>query len=197
MLDVGANRGQYASGLRSHGYVGRIESFEPNPEAAALYLDVFAGDADAHLHECALGAEAGRKPLHLAANGGASSSLFKAAPLHDAAAPHAGYVGDTEVEIARLDSFVDPADRRRFFCKVDTQGSEYDVLLGAGERLGTVVVGLQLEISFGPLYEAAPPATRLLELVNRNGFEMIGAHPGLRDPSTGLLLQADVLFVRD
>ena len=57
VLDVGANKGQYANFLRAHvGYEGEILSFEPVPELALALSERAKRDPLWHVFHCALGA---------------------------------------------------------------------------------------------------------------------------------------------
>jgi hypothetical protein len=62
-----------------------------------------------------------------------------------------------QVEIRTLDSVLPPLlnGRKAPYLKIDTQGFEREVLLGARESLASIAL-LQLELSLVPLYEAAP-----------------------------------------
>ncbi len=56
VVDVGANRGQFALAVRSRLPGARIVSFEPLREPADVYEAIFAGDPLTRLVRCALGA---------------------------------------------------------------------------------------------------------------------------------------------
>ena len=65
VLDVGANRGQYAGQLRRSGYTGRILSFEPVPEVFAELSRAAAGDDLWDVHQLALGRERAELDMHV------------------------------------------------------------------------------------------------------------------------------------
>jgi FkbM family methyltransferase len=106
-VDVGANRGQYATELRQHGYRGEIVSFEPLEEAFAQLAAAAAGDVDWTCHRIALGASDGEGRINVASNL-ASSSLLEMEAAHRAGAPEVSITGVETVRVARLDDvFVD------------------------------------------------------------------------------------------
>ncbi len=156
VLDVGANDGSLALGLRRGGYSGRIVSFEPQSAAFAVLERRAAADSAWTCRQLALGASDGVASLHIAKNS-SSSSLLEIGDLHVASAPESRYVGKESVPIARLDDLrsglVEPRDR--VYLKVDTQGYELEVLNGAVDTLGQVVAA-DIELSLAPLYEGAP-----------------------------------------
>lgn len=197
VLDVGANTGQFGSALRGAGYRGRIVSFEPLVSARAALLATSARD-DGWLvaPQAAIGAYDGQIDINVAGNS-VSSSVLSMLPAHSASAPQSRYVATERVALKRLDDlapdFLRPDSVA--FLKIDTQGYESHVLAGAPEVLERVQ-GVQLELSFVPLYDGQVLFDELLSQMRASGFDIWSLWPAFWDPQDGRLLQADVVFMR-
>jgi FkbM family methyltransferase len=197
IFDIGANIGQYATMVRRCGFAGRIVSFEAIPSVHAELTATAARDPNWSVAPCvALGRAPGAAQINVAGNS-VSSSLLPMHAVHLQAAPESHYVGAQAVRIARLDDIAAalPGENGRLFLKIDTQGYEEEVLMGAGNVLRQVCA-MQLELSVAPLYEGAPSMRRVLELCEQSGFELYGLMPGFFEQSSGKLLQVDGLFVK-
>ncbi|MDT0202568.1 FkbM family methyltransferase [Nocardioides sp. AE5] len=191
VLDVGAANGGYGRQLREFGYTGRIESFEPLRTA---YLDLVAGtDAGWRAHHHALGAEAGEAEINVASNSN-SSSLLPMLDAHREAAPEVDYVGTETITVKRLDDLDVLGTARAPFLKIDTQGFEKAVIEG-GPAVIEKCVGIQLEISFVPLYEGGMLADEAIAWGYANGFRIAVIEQGYAAP-TGEVLQMDAVFFR-
>ena len=196
VLDVGANEGQYARTLKKNGYTGRIISFEPLPDAFANLAKNRWGFSSWRAEPFALGATDTVAVLHVSGNS-VSSSLQPMHSNHSSAAPESEYVGDCQVEIRRLDSVFDqyyrPGDR--CYLKIDVQGHEHLVIEGASRCLESISV-VEAELSMVTLYEGQMLWQETIELMQSLGFELAMLTPGFCDPRTGIMLQADGIFVR-
>jgi FkbM family methyltransferase len=78
--------------------------------------------------------------------------------------------------------------------KIDVQGSEIEVLLGAEKTLA-ITEYIWIELSFKPLYIKSAVFSDVHNYLTKKGFLLLEISPGYR-ASGGELLQADVLFVR-
>ncbi|MGD1253682.1 FkbM family methyltransferase [Mycobacterium seoulense] len=199
VLDIGANSGQYATGLRRADFNGRIVSFEPLSEPFSQLALKASSDRLWECRACALGDVDGKVSMNVAANAGESSSVLPMLKTHQDAFPWANYVGTEEVPIYRLDSIaseiLQPADIT--FVKVDVQGFEKQVLAGAKSTLNDHCVGMQLELSFAPLYEGGMLIREALDLAHSLGFTLTGLQPCVTDIRNGRMLQADGVFFRE
>jgi FkbM family methyltransferase len=196
VLDVGAAKGGYGTQLRSFGYSGHIVSFEPMATAYTLLCEAAAGDPLWQTRQCALGSKAGRATINVASNSD-SSSLLPMLDAHTAAAPHVTYVRQEEITVERLDDVAAELlpDARRTFLKIDTQGFEREVLAGATQTL-TTCVGLQLELSFVPLYDGGMLIDEAVTWAYGAGFRLVSVEQGHTAP-TGEMLQIDGVFLRE
>lgn len=197
VLDVGANTGQYARLLRRSGFGGRIVSFEAIPEVHAQLVVAAAGDRAWTVAPCAaLGSRNGEVDIHVARNS-VSSSVLPVHRAHLEVAPDSVYVDQRRVCMARLDGIAMPllVGPGELMLKIDTQGYEREVLLGATELMGRIAA-LQVELSLATLYEGAPGFTPMVAFIENLGYELFSIVPGLRNPQTGRLLQVDGFFVR-
>jgi FkbM family methyltransferase len=198
VLDVGANSGQYASSLREAGFERRIASYEPLPGPFSLLVRRAADDTLWDCRQVALGDYEGKVSMNVSGGMGGSSSILPMLESHRAALPRENYVGTEEVAISRLDSVV--ADILRpndmAFLKVDVQGFEKQVIAGGESTVRDRCVGLQLELSFVPLYEGGMLIQEALDLVHSLGFTLTGFLPFFFDTDTGRPLQADGVFFR-
>jgi FkbM family methyltransferase len=197
VFDVGANTGQFGRRLRDSGYHGRIVSFEPLPSEWNQLVN--ASRNDPHWDAAprgAIGGEDGEIEMHVAGNS-ASSSALNMLDSHIDAAPESAYIGTVRAPLRRLDS-IGPgylAADSVLLIKIDTQGFESEVLKGAPEMLKKAV-GLNLEISFVPLYEGQPLFEEMFARIRTLGFEAWDFKPAFVDYKSGRLLQADVTFFR-
>jgi FkbM family methyltransferase len=196
VLDVGAADGGYGRQVRQFGYRGRIVSFEPLPSAFGRLSEATARDPLWTARNHALGDEPGQAIINVASNS-TSSSLLPMLEAHRAAEPRVGYVGTETIQVERLDEvageIAGPDDR--VFLKLDTQGFERQVLAGGAETLARCV-GLQLEMSFVPLYDGGMLVHEAMTLAYDAGFHLTVVEQGWAAP-TGQMLQADGIFFRD
>ncbi|MFI7013080.1 FkbM family methyltransferase [Streptomyces sp. NPDC050164] len=198
VLDVGANNGGYSTMLRRNGYRGRIVSFEPVREPFTHLRVKAAHDPLWTVMPFAIGDVEGTVEIHVAGNQAASSSVLGMLPRHAEAVPSSQYIASERVPQRTLNSLwpevVSQGDR--VFLKLDVQGGEKQALVGAGERLSQCV-GVQLEISFLPLYEGGMLYREALDWVGEWGFTPAYVLPGFTDPRTGQMYQCDVVSFRE
>lgn len=92
------------------------------------------------------------------------------------------------------------------FVKVDTQGSELDVLRGARKTLGEQVVAVEVEVEFNPLYESAALFRDVDAYLAGCGFTLFKLRrlEWVRQPfaarperSAGQVVFGDALYLRD
>jgi FkbM family methyltransferase len=199
VFDVGANSGQYTAGLRKAGYKGRIISFEPLLQPFSVLESKASMDPFWDCRKCALGDVDGSISVNIAGNAGQSSSVLPMLKSHQDAYPPANYIGTEVTRIYRLDSvapeILRPTDVA--FLKIDVQGFEKQVLDGGRSTLDHRCVGMQLELSFLPLYEGSMLIPEALDLAYSMGFTLTGLLPCFTDPRNGQMLQADGIFFRE
>lgn len=195
VIDVGAAVGGYGTQLRKFGYAGQIVSFEPLDSAFAELSSVVARDSRWTARQAALGAEPGEAVINIASNSD-SSSLLPMGSGHTDAEPSVGIIGHQMVQVQRLDDVIDEfaTPDSRIFLKIDAQGFERQVLAGAVKTLERCR-GLQLELSFVPLYEGGMLINDAIAMAYDAGFSMVGVEQGWAAES-GQMLQADGVFFR-
>ena len=198
VLDVGANRGQFAAEIRRQGYAGKIVSFEP---LSAAYTQLQQASMQDPMWEvgprCALGDQAGEVEINIAGNSD-SSSILPMLESHRSAAPESAYQGKEFVPIKTLDDVAGQylKDARSVFLKIDTQGFEWHVLDGARETLPHIK-GILVELSLVPLYEGQHLWRDVIARLEAAGFTLWAFKPVFSDLTQGRTLQVDGVFYRN
>jgi FkbM family methyltransferase len=194
VVDVGANRGQFALCIRRLFPNATIYSFEPLHRPAAVYRRTFAGDARARLFPVAIAAQAGPAAMHVARWDVSSSLLPFAQAQHDNF-PFTEESRRETVTTARLSDCLAPeAIAGTALLKLDVQGFELSALQGCDDLL-TRFSYAYVEASFVELYVGQALATDVIDHLFRRGFRLIC----VANLSTGRSrrpIQADFLFAR-
>jgi FkbM family methyltransferase len=175
VLDVGANRGQFARELRGIGYEGRIVCFEPiRYEYKALEAS-FEGDLRWTGFNVALG-ETEEETFINVPNKSVNASLLSHVSGEN--------VRREPMKIMRLDRL--GLQFKRAFLKMDTQGFDLKAFAGAAGIMGRIV-GLQSELSVTPLYAGMPDYADSLLTYKSAGFKLFNVCPVNRVDGGGLL----------
>jgi len=199
VFDIGANKGQYATGIMDAGYRNKIVSFEPLSSAHSV-IDSLSKNYDnwAIAQRCAIGSAKEEIEINISANS-VSSTLLNMLDTHLEGAPESKIIGKEKVQVYPLDEIAEEYIKgsKNIFLKIDVQGFEQEVLKGAQGMLAKAK-GVEMEISLVPLYQDQSwLLAEILDYMTKKGFTLVSIVPAFTDHKSGKVLQCNGIFFRD
>jgi FkbM family methyltransferase len=196
ILDIGANRGMFSRCCHFVFPRAEIYAFEPLRDC---YRELLKLKNEIPRFECfsfALAERTGESFIHRSSYD-FSSSLLDMGDLHKEAFPYSASEKLEKIEIRTLDQVLDGRNLERpLLVKIDVQGSEKFVILGALntlERADYVVC----EMSLRQLYKGQALFDEVYTMLLDAGFRFSGQTGELRHPKSSETLQIDGLFTRE
>ena len=192
IVDVGANRGQFALAARRFHPEAQIVSFEPLAAPAATFRAVFDGDTRTSLVNAALGPAPGEAVIHVSGRDD-SSSLLPITKAQDNLFPGTAQIATDTVRVTRLAEHVAAsAIKSPALLKIDVQGFELQALAGSEDVLDHFS-WIYVECSFVELYAGQAFADDVIAWLRERGFALRGVYHMSYDEA-GNAVQADFLF---
>jgi FkbM family methyltransferase len=196
IFDVGGHVGLAATRYRELFINAMIHCFEPFPESFAALERAVGHLKPIALHPMAVSSQKGEAEFSVNENSATNSLLAS----DDKGAAY--WRGDTPVTTSTivvptitLDEFAAEQSIGSIdILKMDVQGGEYEVLLGAKSLLDRQAIGLiYMELITAPTYLGQHRVREYLELFDSVGYELFDLYNFGR--SNGRLLQTDIIVV--
>jgi FkbM family methyltransferase len=192
IVDIGANRGQFALSCRLWCPNASIISIEPLTAPADIFSQFFKNDSKVNLYIGAVGADYSTSVMHISSRDD-SSSLLAISNLQVENFPGTMEISTSEVSVAPLAHYLNESlISGKSLLKIDVQGFEYDVLVGS-EALLHKFHHIYCECSFTELYTGQKFAHQIIEFLNKRNFIFSGIYNTHYD-NFGLAIQGDMLF---
>jgi len=209
VIDAG---GRYGIHPTWKGFSGELAYylFEPDSSECERLVSKYANRADEvnilnlALDECdglleidlfrnrAMSSSAVRNPI---------SSLFKNERLREVQ-----IINRIQVQSRSIDSFSVENNLKVDFLKLDTEGSEYEIILGARKQISSNVIGIRVEVSFDHIFVGKPLFGTISEFLLNAGFFLLNLDYNGRgdyqnefvnlDNRYGVLTATDAVFLR-
>ena len=195
VVDVGGNTGQFAQRLLSIWPTIPMVSFEPDPLPFAELLRLQDSYGSFKAENCALGREEGNASF-FRSGFSPTSSLMEPTDEQLKHFPKAQTSGVIEVIVSTLDQMLinHLVGTERLLLKIDVQGFEKEVLLGATETLRRVSL-IYIELSFVEYYQGQPLFDEVYRYMVERGFEFRGVVGTLQAGDNHEPTQVDAVFL--
>jgi FkbM family methyltransferase len=194
IVDVGANKGQFAAFALERFPTSRVVCFEPLSQPAAIFRSIFGSDERVRLVNAAISPCQEDRLINVTEHDD-SSSLLEVGDLQSAAFGTRA-VRTEEVHCGPLREFVRGEEFGKFnLLKIDVQGFELEVLMASSDYLDRFAV-IYCEVSYVTLYKNQACAWEVIEYLNKAGFRLAGVFNQV-SLADGLPLQADMIFLRE
>jgi FkbM family methyltransferase len=162
------------------GYEGLIVSFEPVQANFDLLSEKSKNDPKWYVHDFALGSEDAKRSIKVIRATALSSFLEPDDSSEYYKADHR-----EDAKMRKMDSIIDDLKRlhqpQRIFIKIDTQGHDFQVIVGA-ERTLADVLGIQMELAVKPTYREMLSYLRCSERCIKEVLTWQGYFPSPRTP---------------
>jgi FkbM family methyltransferase len=192
VIDIGANRGQFALAARKCFPDAKIVSFEPLKEPASSFRRLFSSDPKVSLHEIAIGPDDKRTIIHVS-HADDSSSLLPIGTRQSELFPGTQEREQRIINVRSLDGVICREDMEETaLLKIDVQGFEKEVLDGC-KALLPYFSHIYIECSFVELYCGQALAHEIISFLSKSGFVLSGIY-NLYYDKTGIAIQGDFLF---
>lgn len=197
LIDIGANIGHYVDMVRTDlEYKGKVISFEPTQSAFKILKLNSDKDKNWDAYNYGIGNENSEMEISISENSESSSFLEISEKLLNAS-PESKFVAKEKILVKTIDSLYPTlfSNFNNIFLKIDTQGFEYNIILGAKESLKFINT-IQLEMSIEPLYKNEVPFAEMYKILTSYGYKMVSIETGYLN-NKGEMLQLDAIFHRD
>lgn len=195
VIDIGANKGQFAQGICQVLPDARIYAFEPLPSCYDELVTTFNEKPYFKAFNVALGNEAGQISMYQN-EFSPSSSLLPLAELHKKTFPFAQEVLAQEVKVIKLDDIAESLELcEPILVKIDVQGFEDKVIEGGSLVLQKASV-IIIELSILTLYEGQPLFDGVYQKLISLGFKYYGNLDQAQN-TDGQILYVDSIFVKE
>ena len=198
ILDVGANRGQFASKILASGWNGDLVSFEPVSETHSMLTEAKVAAANPRWFispAFALGSETATAEINVARNL-VSSSLLQIRGAFADVDKETRPVRTETIAVRRLDDAIEPSWNAPFALKTDTEGFELEVLKGATSTLTRTRV-IMIEMFLAPFHDGGARFGELASFIVEAGFRCIALTEGFSDYGRNEVLAVDGVFIRN
>lgn len=176
VVDVGANTGQTIDLILSINPNTKIYSFEPTPDLVSGLKEKYKGYNTVEIVDIALADKKGELDFFVSEFSPTNSLLQPNTELYS---KYNTTLSDTlkngkvvKIQVDTLDDwFKNKKDTRIIdLMKIDTQGSEYEVLKGSIDNLKMNIRAVILELQYLPFYTNSRPFYDTMKLLYENGF---------------------------
>lgn len=192
LVDIGANRGQFALVARYCFPEVNIVSFEPLKEPSILFRRVFQSDPNIVLHEFAIGPNEAETVIHVSKSDD-SSSLFPISSVQTSLFPGTVEKEIRTIQVKPLDSVLRASEiQKPALLKIDVQGFELQALEGCRSLLASFSY-VYVECSFVELYSGQSLAHEIIEFLKEFNLILDGIYNVYNDKN-GIAVQGDFLF---
>lgn len=195
VIDVGGNTGQFAQRVLSVWPAIPMVSFEPDPEPFAQLIRLQQAHPSFRAENCALGREEGTKSF-FRSGFSPTSSLMEPTEEQLKHFPQAQTSEVIEVQVSTLDRMLTSHlhNAERLLLKIDVQGFEKEVLLGASKTLERVSL-IYVELTFVEYYQGQPLFDEVYRYLVGCGFEFRGVVGSLQAGENNEPTQIDAVFL--
>lgn len=196
VVDVGARYGMHPSWSNFSGEM-RYLAFEPDPEEAAS-LRARNSSPNYEVYDIALGKSEETRTLNLTAHRGFSSFLApdETSQYFSSSRPREAAIERTiDVQVEKLDTFAQRHGLSVDFLKVDTEGSDLEVLEGASQSLHRTILGVRIELHAQSCFHGQPLLSDIFTFLHQHRFTLINLdYFGRGEPQHALFRNASPIL---
>jgi FkbM family methyltransferase len=195
IVDIGANKGQFALACIEWAPNATVISFEPLPGPSQVFTRLFKHNQNVQLHKFAIGPKHDKVVMHVSARED-SSSLLPIGVQQITAFPGTHESYQSYIELAPLSAFMNSGSiKAPAFLKIDVQGYEMEVLIGCQSLLENFNF-IYCECSFIELYSGQKLVGDIIKWLENINFSIVGVFNVSYD-KLGMPIQGDFLFERN
>ena len=197
IIDIGASTGKYAEMLRRFGYSNYIFSIEPVTESFKRLNINSSSDKKWIAKQFIISNEKKNKIKINVSKDFDNSSIYNVTDLHVKNYNGAKFLYTEEIESKTLENLIkyDIEKKNNMMLKIDTQGSEGDILKSGSELLGQFKL-IQVELSIQKLYTNQNMWIDIIEYLREKNFDVWNIIPGYKQRDKGQLYQFDAIFYK-
>lgn len=200
-IDVGANTGQTIDLVRKDFKNAKIYSFEPTPELVKELEVKYKNDTGVIISDKALADFEGEAKFYVSPYSPTNSMLVPDIDLymeiHSDRADDLKKLKEITVPVTTLNNWYNKNNFKELIdvLKIDTQGTELQVLKGAEELLKDKIKIIILEVQFVNFYKGSPPYYKIFEFLYDHEYNLLDFFNNMRLNNLEII-ESDLVFLK-